>query len=536
MSIRLSILLAILLLTFSPMHAQGDSTCPAIAVQALTLASEKCNQIGRNQICYGNVLLSAEGRTPAFSLVNVGDRADVSNLATLTLSPMDESAQTWGVALLSLQANLPGTLPGQNVSVLLLGDVQIENAVPAVSQITVTTTANARIRKTPFSSTDVNVLTAISSGTALQALAQDESGTWLRVDISGYDAFGETQGWVSTQVLSGTAQASQLPKVSADAYETNVPILTPLQAFTLKTGIGDASCADVPESGILIQTPQGSANLELYVNQVRISLSSTAYISAGDGVMRVTLAEGNGVITTTDGSQIIPAGTFSEIPLTPEGTAPAGAPSAPQPANQALLDALRNVLDTIGANEQQASLPQPVEISAPLPETEIEAVIQENFAPFGGLDGLYSFATISTQEFACDTNMPGTCTCSEMYQQPLPYRLKFSEGVVNAERSYSATAASADGFNFSLNSEGQYGDTFATHQAFRSVPSELSSFMSWSMAESYRIVSPTEVELRFTISQNASDRWSGYDGQRQQVGEYVKFACEYVMRGLWQRP
>lgn len=110
--------------------------------------------------------------------------------------------------MLSLQANIPGTLPGQNVSVLVMGDVQLENAVPTVSQLTVTTTANARVRKTPFSSTDVNVLTAIPSGTALQALAQDESGGWLRVDISAYDAFGETQGWVPTQVLSGIAQAS----------------------------------------------------------------------------------------------------------------------------------------------------------------------------------------------------------------------------------------------------------------------------------------------------------------------------------------
>lgn len=526
--------LVLLLLYATAAQAQG-SACPDIAKEALSLTSQNCGQIGRNQVCYGNVLLSAEGRTPDFNLADVGDTADVSQLASLTLSPMDEAAGTWGVALLSLQANIPGTLPGQSVHVLAIGDVQLANAVPAVSQVTVTTTANARVRKTPYSGTDVNVLAAIPNGTALQALAQDETGGWLRVDITGYDAYGETQGWVSTQVLSGTGPASQLLRVSADAYENDVPVLSPLQAFTLKTGVGDAACDSVPESGILVQTPQGTANVELYVNQVRISLSSTAYISAGDGAMRVTLAEGSAVISTSDGAQVVLAGTFSEIPLAPDGTTPAGAPLPPQPADQALLDAVDSVLDTIAASEQ-AALPQRVEVAPSLPEAEIEAVIQETFAPFGALDGLYTFTRVSAEEFACDTNMRGGCTCSGMYGQPSPNRLTFGENVLNAEGSYAATAASATGFNFRLNGDGGYGDSLATHQAFRRVPSELTSFMTWSMAESYRIISPVEVELRFTISQNASDSWPGYAGLRPQEGQYVRFACEYVFRGVWQSP
>lgn len=258
------------------------------------------------------------------------------------------------------------------------------------------------------------------------------------------------------------------------------------------------------------------------MNQVPITLSSTAYISAGSGAMRVTLAEGSAIITTPDGAQIVLVGTFSEIPLSPEGTAPAGAPSAPQTADQTLLDALASVLSAVTASQQQATLPQNVEIAAPLPETEIAAAIQENFAPFGGLDGLYNFTMTSTQEFACDTNMPGGCACANNYRQLIPYHLPFADGLINAERSSSATANSATGFNFRLNGDGNYGDSLATHQAFRSVPAELSSFMSWSMAESYRVVSPTEVALRFTISQNASDRWSGYDGLRQQEGQYIQ--------------
>ena len=41
---------------------------------------------------------------------------------------MNASTGAWGVALMRIQANLPDTLPGQNVTMLIFGDVQIQNA------------------------------------------------------------------------------------------------------------------------------------------------------------------------------------------------------------------------------------------------------------------------------------------------------------------------------------------------------------------------------------------------------------------------
>ncbi|MFN8372502.1 MAG: hypothetical protein U0694_06460 [Anaerolineae bacterium] len=51
---------------------------------------------------------------------------------------------------------------------------------------------------------------------------------------------------------------------------------------------------EAPDSGILIQTPQGAGTINLVVNEVEITLGSTAYMTAGDGEMTVSLIEGAG--------------------------------------------------------------------------------------------------------------------------------------------------------------------------------------------------------------------------------------------------
>ncbi|MEZ4671363.1 MAG: hypothetical protein R3E39_25965 [Anaerolineae bacterium] len=104
--------------------------CPLIVRQALESADTACQDTGRNQACYGNIILNAEAQpdSPQFTFEAAGDRAELEAIKSLTLSPMDKLDNTWGVALLKVQANLPDTLPGQNVTFLLFGDVNIRNA------------------------------------------------------------------------------------------------------------------------------------------------------------------------------------------------------------------------------------------------------------------------------------------------------------------------------------------------------------------------------------------------------------------------
>ncbi len=83
---------------------------------------------------------------PASILVNAVD------LRTITGAPLQLADEIWGLALTRLQADLPDTLPGQNVTVVLMGDIAVENAVPPeavrqpVTPIDVTASAGVNLR------------------------------------------------------------------------------------------------------------------------------------------------------------------------------------------------------------------------------------------------------------------------------------------------------------------------------------------------------------------------------------------------------
>lgn len=122
------IVMLILMMNVSIAHAQSRD-CPAIVEETLANLDVICQSIGRNQMCYGNDALQAmpKPHVARFQFDTVGDIADVMALDVMRLSPMDEATGVWGVALMQLQADIPDTLPGQNVTFLLFGDVELAN-------------------------------------------------------------------------------------------------------------------------------------------------------------------------------------------------------------------------------------------------------------------------------------------------------------------------------------------------------------------------------------------------------------------------
>lgn len=213
-------------------NSESDHTCPAVVETALAAADAYCSATGRNQVCYGHISLQAEPRTnvATFRFENEGDIEDVINVHSLRLMPMDETAGTWGVALMRLQANLPDTLPGQNVTFVLFGDVEITNAVT------------------------------------------DE------------------------QLASGER--------------------TPMQAFYLKTGVSDARCEEAPESGLLVQTPEGVGEVNFVVNEVEVAVGSTVLFQAQpEGEMIVNTLEGSAVLQIGEGFHPVIAGTRLRLAL-----------------------------------------------------------------------------------------------------------------------------------------------------------------------------------------------------------------------------
>jgi len=119
------------ILILSPQFALTQEVCPELVVEeALTAIGLNCSNMDVNTACYGYNLVNAtrrqEGGPDFFSTPNA--RAQLSALATLQTGPNAQGAG-WGVAVMSLQANVPDSVPGQAINFLLLGGTEVENAV-----------------------------------------------------------------------------------------------------------------------------------------------------------------------------------------------------------------------------------------------------------------------------------------------------------------------------------------------------------------------------------------------------------------------
>jgi hypothetical protein len=211
---------AALLLSVTLVAAQD--TCPTVVQEALSALDAKCQTTERNQACYGNIALTAipQSGVTEFKFDAIGDIADLDDINTLDLAPLDPVSNQWGLVMMRVQADIPDSLPGQNVTFILFGDVTIQNA--AVE--------------------------------------------------------GET----------------------------------PMQAFYLTTGIGDANCADAPESGLMVQTPSGVKDVSFNVNGVDVQMGSTVIFQAQPGQeMNVKTIEGKAILQV--GEEIIPVVQGSEF-------------------------------------------------------------------------------------------------------------------------------------------------------------------------------------------------------------------------------
>ena len=312
------------LFAFSVIMAQDTApTCPTIVQAAVAALDDLCADTERNQACYGNLTLVAvpQAEVTDLQFVHPGDIEDVVRIASLTLSGMDEGVPEWGVALLKLQANLPDLLPGENVTVLLFGDVELQSVpIPPELEVTVSATSAINVRSEP--ATSGTIISQLLPGADVTVNGRNEIGDWLRVRLPSDGGIG----WVAATLVSITAEDKEaLAVVTADA-----PVYRPMQAFYFRSGVGDAQCAEAPESGILIQTPEGVGTVALNVNGVEITLGSTAFLQAQpEDFLYVYLLDGQATVMAFEGEQIIAAGEYVTVPLDGELEA-AGPPSQPQ--------------------------------------------------------------------------------------------------------------------------------------------------------------------------------------------------------------
>ncbi|MFH2103907.1 MAG: hypothetical protein ABIJ39_11200 [Chloroflexota bacterium] len=107
--------------------------CQLIVDRAILLSGDACSRIGTNMACYGNDTVQADlfsGSPQQFD--QRGDVIDINLLRRLSASPLNLQNHQWGIAIFRLLANLPGSLPGESVTVVVFGNTQMETDSPGL--------------------------------------------------------------------------------------------------------------------------------------------------------------------------------------------------------------------------------------------------------------------------------------------------------------------------------------------------------------------------------------------------------------------
>ncbi|MDZ4763385.1 MAG: hypothetical protein SGI73_02460 [Chloroflexota bacterium] len=246
----------------------AQTTCSALVERALTAVGSNCGEMGRNTACYGynRVNASFAQTMPSNFFSTPSDITDLISLQALTTAPLDEVNDTWGVAVIKAQANLPTTLPGQAVTFLLLGDALVENAVPSggafvpAAVLPVTAAQSADLHS--GANLNTNIVGSVSAGAALNADAISADRAWVRAADSA------TGGWLPTTALQ-PIDLAPLSVLSDAQY-------APMQAFYFQTGLDALSCIDAPNT-VVVQGPQ-NFEIAINVNGASVNINSTVQL------------------------------------------------------------------------------------------------------------------------------------------------------------------------------------------------------------------------------------------------------------------
>lgn len=299
----------ILAMSVLPVFAQD---CPTIVENALANIEAICkNSTGRNQVCYGNAVIQAipHAGVVSFNFDSVNDIEDLTEFSGIRLSALNVPGNQWGVAWMQVQASLENSFP-QDITFLMFGDVDMENKVlPLIPNqaafIHTTEGDELNVRIQP--STSASVLVALANGTRVTVLeGPTVTGNlnWWKIRLNN-----GAEGWVVDDVDDNGERLATLVR------DLNV-LYGPVQLATVATGANDRPCSLAPESGILIQTPEGAGEISILMNEIDIRLGSTLFIqSVPAGDMTINLIEGNISVSANNVTRDLVDGQRVRIPI-----------------------------------------------------------------------------------------------------------------------------------------------------------------------------------------------------------------------------
>jgi hypothetical protein len=270
--------------TSQPAAPTLSRTCPAQVAAAFNAARLICENLQDGQACLGNGIVEAAARVEGAALAQPADRRALTDFTSLRLRTLDTEN-----GLLTVLAARPRmlTVNNQLVNVLLIafGDVTLADDADVVQEVAGQRTGRViadfglNIRRRPDGGSDV--LWQLRPGETVTVTGRLADRSWVRVVIP--NGFG-TPGWVYAPYLevAGGIETVAVVDVNTPA-PTPVPQQTPefanMQALLISSRDVDPACADAPNSGLLLQTPDGvAARVRTRINKVIVEFNGTLFI------------------------------------------------------------------------------------------------------------------------------------------------------------------------------------------------------------------------------------------------------------------
>lgn len=383
--------------TPSPADAQGDdAACNTLVLQAVREIGRDCAELGRNEACYGNTLVTATLSDPDLTFAESGDIVAVTNLAQLSTAAADPATNEWGIALLDLVADLPES-GSDNLRLVVFGGVDVEPALPAADgfadtcTLTNNGTQNINLRVGP--DTAFAAVDSLRVGQAVTGYGISTDGEWVRT----------SDGWLLASLTDNDCAGADLVTIDAasDGYRA------PMQNFSL-TIDSSGSCAAAPD-GLLLQAPTGTT-ANIMINNVELRIGSTAFITIdnADSEMIIASFDGNVVATANGNSRRLRVGEETTVALS-NNTA-SGNPTFPRP----FTAPAQNV-----GPELISLLPEQFDIPAPALPRNASDTASTSSGP-GQYLGCGSCNTCGFPENECITDPSGQCvwdpaTCRDAF-------------------------------------------------------------------------------------------------------------------------
>src|SRR5258708_29943458 len=174
--------------TIAALYTRRASTCNQVLTQSQKNIASKCNKLDVNQVCYANKTIAVaypdQGAVNPVAFAQTGDIAPLSTFKSITTSPLNLETGDWGLALLKVQATVPGATAGQAVTFILYGDTTVSGlgpstnstAAPAAS-CSATTQRATYLRAQPDLVSDKTQL--LPAGTIANVTERLANNTWV---------------------------------------------------------------------------------------------------------------------------------------------------------------------------------------------------------------------------------------------------------------------------------------------------------------------------------------------------------------------